>query len=240
MASSDAAARLTEAHRLAQVDVSTRTVGMMARAWDAVMDPFDLDVTTPEWLRLGDAIVRTQAQTSARLSARYYSLFRRLELDATFPVEPVVNLPAEQVATSLRVTGPVAAQRAQVSETTERAMQIGRSMSSRSASRLALSGGRDTISGAIAGDPRCVGYARATGGLACSFCSMLASRGAVYKADTVTFRAHDGCNCTAEPRFDNAPELTPSAQRARDLWDESTAGLSGAEARNAFRRAIGR
>lgn len=237
MAATEAGARLTEAHRLAQVQVSEGTTRLMARAWDATIDPFNL-AEHSRFIQLGGAIVQTHAEQSALLSARYYATYRGIELGEPLAVDALADLPSGQVSTSLWVTGPVAAQRAQAIHPTERAMQIGRSMSARSASRLALEGGRQTIASAIQGDSRCVGYARATGGLSCAFCSMLASRGAVYKADTVRFRAHDGCNCTAEPRFDNDPELTPSAEVYRDLWDESTAGLSGDEARNAFRRAL--
>ncbi len=237
MAATDIGTRLTEAHRLAQVNVSDATTRLMARAWDASIDPLNL-ADDGRFLRLGSAIVRTQAVQSAAVSARYYTAYRQVETGEAVLVEALADLPADQVMTSLRVTGPVAAQRAQAIHPTERAMQIGRSMSSRAAARLSLSAGRQTISTAITGDARCIGYARATSGVACAFCAMLASRGAVYKSDTVDFRAHDGCNCTAEPRFGNQPDLTPSAQVYQDLWYDATAGLGGADARNAFRRAL--
>jgi hypothetical protein len=40
-----------------------------------------------------------------------------------------------------------------------------------------------------------------TSGSACEFCSMLARRGAVYGAESVSFHAHDACGCSAEPVF---------------------------------------
>lgn len=238
MASSDGATRLTEAHRLSQVEVANTTTRMLARAWDVVIDPINLDASAPPWLRLSGGVVRAQARTSAVLSARYYTAFRRLEVGEPFIVEPLTQLDMDAVNTSLRVTGPIAARRAQTTELLERAMQIGRSMSARSGARHALNAGRNTLSAAIDNDSACLGYARATGGIACSFCMMLASRGAVYKSDTAYFRSHDGCSCTAEPVYTTSPTLPAGAEQARELWDQATAGLSGDAARNAFRRAV--
>jgi len=99
--------------------------------------------------------------------------------------------------------------------------------------------GRDTVMAAVESDSECIGFARATGGVACSFCAMLASRGAVFKSsDSGGFQAHDGCNCTVEPVYSSNPVLPPGAEQYRDLWDEATAGLGGVDARNAFRRAL--
>ena len=42
----------------------------------------------------------------------------------------------------------------------------------------------------------------AAGGVAsggCRFCSMLAGRGEVYRADTARFASHPNCHCTAAP-----------------------------------------
>lgn len=61
---------------------------------------------------------------------------------------------------------------------------------------------RDTILTNQKQDPAAVGWKRITRGSAsCSFCRMLAARGAVYRKDTATFAAHDDCMCTAAPVF---------------------------------------
>lgn len=198
MASTDVGTRLTEAHRLAQVSVAADTTALSVRAW-TVLDPFNLDGTTPNWLRLMSRIVARQALQSATLSARYYSLFRQLEHGDPFAVVALAELDAQQVTTALRVTGPVAVKRNTVLVSIDEAMNVGRSMSSRSASRLALTAGRNTIQQAIVDDPAAVGYQRVTGGKSCSFCRRLAGRGFVYSADSSGFQAHDGCGCTAEP-----------------------------------------
>jgi len=61
---------------------------------------------------------------------------------------------------------------------------------------------RDTILTNQKQDPAAVGWKRITRGSAsCTFCRMLAARGAVYRKDTATFAAHDDCMCTAAPVF---------------------------------------
>lgn len=61
---------------------------------------------------------------------------------------------------------------------------------------------RDTILTNRKQDPQAIGWKRITrGSKSCSFCRMLADRGAVYRKDTATFAAHDDCMCTAAPVF---------------------------------------
>jgi hypothetical protein len=60
---------------------------------------------------------------------------------------------------------------------------------------------RDTILTNRRQDPASVGWRRVTQG-GCGFCRMLADRGAVYKASTVRFAAHESCHCTAQPVFE--------------------------------------
>ncbi|MPZ84006.1 MAG: hypothetical protein GEV28_27880 [Actinophytocola sp.] len=106
--------------------------------------------------------------------------------------------------------------------------------------------GRDTIITASDRDPLTVRWARVpTGRETCAFCWMLASRGPVYRipaapSDMRDMRAwHDGCDCLAVPVFD--PNDWPGRDThhtARDLWRTSTAGYSGRDALNAFRRAL--
>lgn len=74
---------------------------------------------------------------------------------------------------------------------------------------------RDTIITNRKQDPACVGWKRITrGAKSCSFCRMLADRGAVYKKDTATFASHDDCMCTAAPVFVGR-EVGPEANVAQ-------------------------
>ncbi|HET8556184.1 MAG TPA: hypothetical protein VFL58_02620 [Gaiellaceae bacterium] len=59
---------------------------------------------------------------------------------------------------------------------------------------------RDTIVTNQRRDPEAIGWRRITSG-GCSFCRMLADRGAVYKAATARFASHPNCHCTAAPEF---------------------------------------
>lgn len=61
---------------------------------------------------------------------------------------------------------------------------------------------RDTIVANVHEDPAAVGWQRHVRHGACDFCTMLADRGAVYRANTARFASHPNCNCTAAPVFD--------------------------------------
>jgi hypothetical protein len=98
--------------------------------------------------------------------------------------------------------------------------------------------GRNTILDAIKSDRKARGWAREVGPGACSFCAMLATRGAVYKSEeTASFEAHDHCHCIAVPTF-TAYEPTAQVREWQQLYKESTKGVRGsANMRNAFRQA---
>jgi hypothetical protein len=73
---------------------------------------------------------------------------------------------------------------------------------------LVKASARETITSSSIADPRASGWQRISRGASCSFCRMLASRGAVYKQGTATFAAHHDCNCGAVPSWDaGAPEV---------------------------------
>ena len=74
---------------------------------------------------------------------------------------------------------------------------------------------RDTILTNQKQDPAAVGWKRISrGSKSCSFCRMLADRGAVYRKDTATFAAHDDCMCTAAPVFKGGA-VSPEANTAQ-------------------------
>lgn len=70
---------------------------------------------------------------------------------------------------------------------------------------------RDTVTEAVRKDPDAAGWRRVAASDACRFCLMLSDRGAVYKADTVRFAAHDNCHCTANPVWSTDDTVTASA-----------------------------
>jgi hypothetical protein len=243
MAATVEASRLTEAHRLAQLRIGTRTVAQTLAAW-RMLDPADLDATAQAWLAVMVPLVHSARRVSARLAANYLTTFRNLELGvdaAAFTAVLAEDVPDEQVQTSLLITGPVAVKSATGRGVPlARAVDIGKARSAGAAMRHAINGGRDTIVESVRADRRALGWARAVSGKACSFCLMLASRGPVYGEDTVGFEAHDHCSCSAEPVYRPDADWPAGSRSARDLWDATTSGLSGADAREAFRQAVGR
>ncbi len=124
----------------------------------------------------------------------------------------------------------------------------------RSADRATLLAGRDLVERAGARDRRVVGWARVTDGNPCSFCAMLASRGAIYTSrqaaevsDTSLRNAvgpddirkyHNGCHCQAVPVFSRSDFWVPGSRELYRDWQKVTRGLSGREARIAWRRHI--
>ncbi len=245
MATTQAATRLTEAHRLAQARLGTTTAAQLIQVWP-LLDYGDLDGTAARWLTAAKAIITTQHRNSAQLAAQYLRAFRTLELgtvDRAFTPFLSPGLPDEQVTTSLLVTGPI-----KVKTGVGRGIPLvdivekARPGSAAAGLRLALTGGRDTIITTTRRDPQCHGWARVTSGRCCAFCAMLAGRGPVYSEGSSHFDAHDSCNCTAEPVYAgtgwNAQSRryeTIYRQAAHDATREGPIGPNGLL--NAFRRA---
>lgn len=78
---------------------------------------------------------------------------------------------------------------------------------------------RETVRLSSLEDPRARGWQRSASG-GCSFCQMLAARGAVYSESTVSFSAHDHCRCIAVPAFDGQPvPVQPYTPTDRNITD---------------------
>lgn len=198
------AQHLTRAHATAQKELGAVTVEQLRAVWP-VLDLTDLDGTFDKWFALAAPVVRAQRTASARLAGNYLTVYRSLEVGHDKSFHPVLSelVPAEKLATSLRVTGPISL-KSNVGRgmLLEEAARIADEGAARAGSRLALEGGRDTLMESIAADPRALRWSRVvTSDKPCEFCLMLADRGAVYSADTVEFQAHDGCSCMAEPGY---------------------------------------
>lgn len=203
MSSSTEARRLTEAHRVAQAHLGEVTVGEIRSAWPT-LDLSDLDGSFEAWLAEVAPVVGASRATSARLAGNYYMVLRSLEVPGGRPIVPSLAevVSPEQLATSLRVTGPVAVKSAVGRGVLlDIAAPIADQGSANAGMRLALNGGRETLMETIKTDPAAQRWERVTSDNPCAFCEMLAGRGAVYKEDTVDFEAHDGCSCSAEPGF---------------------------------------
>jgi hypothetical protein len=117
--------------------------------------------------------------------------------------------------------------------------------------RLITNTARETTIANVKRDRAAVAWARVTRPDACYFCRMLATRGAVYENQFTAGRAankrfvgegefkfHNDCHCTIEPLFSKHYEPPAHTRADQALWNEVTAGLSGQDAINAFRRAV--
>lgn len=195
---------LTQTHRAQQLFLRRATVAQMAKLWPA-LDWARLDATYPAFALRVARLVQVNRTTSAGLAATYLRAFRQAsgvpgEVKVVF-AEP---LPVEQFAAALRVTSVVALKNAASAGTlAAEAMGNALTLTSGSMARLVLNAGRETTTKTLTVDMRADGWRRVLGGRGCSFCRMLAGRGAVYGAQGADFQAHDHCGCSAEPVYAN-------------------------------------
>lgn len=168
-----------------------------AMNWSAV------DETFPLWVTAVAALVAKHRSTSSNLAAGYVRALRYAEgITDTPPIVVADPVPLEQLETSLTVTAAVAIKGAAAQGVVrDKAMANAFVRSSGAVTRMVLAGGRETIRNTVKADPAAKGWRRVIGANSCEFCSMLASRGGAYKADTADFRAHDHCGCSVEPVY---------------------------------------
>jgi hypothetical protein len=112
--------------------------------------------------------------------------------------------------------------------------------------------GRNTIVGNVQRDPKARAWARVPEPGCCWFCAMLATRGAVYKADSFTdanarfadsagwsshVKTHDHCRCHVEPVF-NAYEPSALIREWTALYHDTVTGKGPKQSRREFRHAF--
>lgn len=247
MAATVTGAVLTERHRAAQITLRAGALREVLALWP-LLDPQRLDATAPAWLALMRALIaRWRAQSSAA-AASYYRAFRVAETgQLAGPQLRGRDLDTRRVDTSLAVTGPVRIkQLTGRGETPPDAARAALVAVSGAAGRHVLDGGREVLDELVRADPVALGWARVTDADPCAFCALLASRGPVYTSQasatqTVTGQAyHDACACSAEPLFSRTQPWPGNARAVQALYQQATAGYSGRDAINAFRRAYER
>lgn len=91
------------------------------------------------------------------------------------------------------------------------------------AQRVIADADRHTVIRSLRSDPQGGGWRRQMVGDTCSFCVMLAGRGAVYSAHTADFSSHDHDDCVAVPEFGVVKDLKPyvPSQRFRAPEDRA-------------------
>lgn len=197
-------------------------------------------VTIRRFTVMARAVVAKFAPASATLAARSYMRTRR-EAGVTRPYR--VSAAAPPAADDVQAAVEWAVRNQFVPAPDMASFDA--DMTS-SVQKLVQDTGRRTVIENVRRDPAASAWARVTEPGACSFCIMLAARGAVYKADTVDFKAHvrhDGsggdCRCHAVPVFGRY-EPTAQVREWQDLWQKvvTDQGRTGADARAAFRQAV--
>lgn len=204
----------------------------------------DLDNIDAWWAKVAEDIIALVAAgwaVARELAEVFLDVHAAIEGRQVTPVPAVWD--TEQVATSLRVTGPVAFKKHVAAGGTPVAARaaMGNALAG-SAERLVLAGERDTVDATVEESDEIVGWRRVPDGDPCAFCAMLVSRGAVYKdarsagdvgAGGVPYHDRDGC--TAVPLYEHEDEPAEVADLYQQ-WLDATKGKSGDDALRAWRR----
>jgi hypothetical protein len=188
-----------EEQQAAQIALIALMLKDFAKIWH-LLTPSELDRSLPAWVTAIHAIVARYGSMSAALAADHYEEAR---LAAKARGQFTVQLPGDP-AEGLVDTGMRWATRdvwSRDPETLPDRVKSARTMAENVAIKEVIDMARITTVDAVHEDPEAVGWARIARPNACYFCRMLTTRGGVYTAETVKFRAHNGCHCTAEPVF---------------------------------------
>lgn len=237
MARTPEGAQLTDAHRQIQQRISAATVRDLLRLW-GVVNVADLRGTLTPFVSAGRAVVLNGGKASAAAAVRYYVAFRHVEGIGGTAVVGHAPLPPDAVVHAALVGAGVSGIRNARARgaSVQAAHENGFVKLSGSAAQLVAGVGRATLLDAIQSDPAAQGFQRVTDGAPCAFCAMIASRGLIAKDEaSAGFEAHGHCGCTAEPAFEGTSIRPDNAQLAK-AWQDSTDGLRGTDALNAFRR----
>ncbi|MET8079994.1 hypothetical protein [Streptomyces sp. NPDC005303] len=231
-------------YRAAQLGL-TRLLVRDVRGLRRLIIPSRLRTSVPDWMAAVQAIVDQYARTSAGLGAEFYDAQRDAAgVPGSFTV-PVADPPPDaQTEAGLRWAtkdiwerDPDVATAAQLQPLDTRLEQAEKKAEA-VAQKLVTDAGRGTVQDAVKSDRQAVAWARSAALGACAFCRMLSIRGAVFKQDTVNFRAHSGCHCMAIPVFKGQRfELSDKAKEWERLYREYAAPYSGDQLRR-FRQAV--
>lgn len=191
---------LTEQHRQRQIRLAAGTSRQLMDLWpiwDGTRQTFDTFTFATV------SLTQARRTDSAGLAAGYYRAYRVAEgLTGDAPIRLAARVEPERVITSLNVVARRSVQKSiQSGLSPQSARQIALARTQGAVTRHVLNGGRETILGTLQADRDTARWRRVTGADPCSFCSMLAGRGAVYTSDTADFKAHDNCRCSAQPVF---------------------------------------
>lgn len=218
-----------------------------------------LQATMPTWIDAVQQLVAQYGQASAALAADFYDAQREgAAVAGRFTVPVADAAPDDQVSNSLRWAtkdlwprDPGDSTVAQQEPLAVR-LDAAEAKAEQVVQRLVANQGRETMRAAVKRDRYAVAYARGAALGACSFCKLMASRGAVYKdaqaagkdandkftGDASVVKFHNDCHCTIIPVFRGQRfELSPHAAGWDRIYREFAAGHPGDQLR-LFRQAL--
>lgn len=250
----------TSRYRTAQNRITTAADRDLSRL-RPVLDPDHLQISVAQYIDAVRTVTDQYGQASAALGADFYESERSAAgISGDFYAAAADPASDEQVEESLRWATKdlwprdpedprtTAAQKAPMDVRLRAAF----SKSEQVAQRAIAEPGRETVRAAVRKDRQAVAYARTAALGACSFCKLMASRGAVYKdrraagedanelfaGDASVVKFHNNCHCGVIPVFRGQRfELSPQAATWDRLYSEYAAGHSGAQLA-LFRRAL--
>lgn len=199
----------SETHRAAQAALASLVGSAVRDAWAKLVDPHNLKSSSVNLTTAVEAVVNHYGRAQAAAALTHYRNERR----AAGIAGPIPRLPMPQAPSTARIASiverslsPLYGQPAPgVEEKAQAALAS-------EVEELALEHSRRAVIGAAGVDPAAKGWARVVEPNACSFCALLATRGAAYKTQAAAnFRAHTKkpngsggtCRCHAEPVFNN-------------------------------------
>lgn len=257
---------LSRAHRRSQDLLTTTLARLLLAQYRRHINGQQSADDIARWLEASLPLVDSFHTRSAAVAETFYARSRSLvDTNGEPPDASPKALVGEAVQTSFMVTGVVGLmKKLEAQMPPGQALEEAGDAAVGAAVRHALEGGRTYIQDVVTKDKIALGYYRETKEGCCSFCALLASRGAVFEEDSFAdsdpqFRddpdlpssekVHDLCHCSMWPVYrrtgnplDDAPE---SSKLHRALWEAvvrpggpGTQTLyTGKDAMNAFRRA---
>ena len=242
MASTERGANLTARQRVDQIGNRAAAMREVQRLWQTVAVD-NLRGTIGTFVDAATSVVRARNRDASESASAYLVQFRQaeaLEVRLGRAIYGPAAPPSDAaIAAKLRgagLSGVINARRA--GRGIDFAGENGLVKVLGGVASLVLKGARDTLINAAEKDPIALGWLRVTGGDPCGLCSMLASRGPVYKtAASADFVPHDGCGCTPEIVYQGA-EIPATVVDLGKEFRAATAGKSGKDALNAWRRKL--
>jgi len=207
--------------------------------WLYLFDPRQARKSWPAVKTAVTELVHNRRLVAAEMGQDYYAQARAAAgVPGVFEAAGVPPVDAAVLSGTLDSTGPWTFLRGiQAGKTPQQALQGAGVRMSGAASRLVLQPLREVVIEAVKADPEAIGWARVTASNPCSFCALLASRGFAYKTEQAAgFSAHDSCRCVAVAGFSNDDAELLYSKDLQAAWWKVTDGLSGKDARNAWRR----